>query len=726
MRDRTVSPPDGVREHSTAASDTSGEETEAPPPRAGYDDSTSQLPLWFERGLVVIIAAVASIGGFGLLLALLGKYSSWLAFSIGGVGAVIVSVAAWPRRAPGADRARAPRTVRFSALGMCAVALGFTLWNGIDAGHYVSVDRDPGVYAAAGKWIATHGSLQVPAGKQWLTKGPEFGLTSAGISLADANSSKSPNGDGKVQFQFNHLAPVLFAEAEDVGGDRLMFALPAVLGAVGLCMVYAVGCRLIRRPVLVLAAVAALGVSLPQISVARDTYSETSAQLLLWGGLWLLLVAFERRRAGVAFLAGVSIAGTMLSRIDALVYLIPLPFLGAVVLLAARSRETRAGLLRLYGAFLVGAVPVAVLATIDVANRSRSYYSALHSQVRDLRLGVVASFVAALVLLAVWPRLGALRTWAGRNRSALATTASAIIIFGLLLAWSIRPAVQHSYGVYNGTVASAQRTEGLALDPTRTYDEQTMVWVSWYIGPIALALAVIGIAMLASRFVKSAEPAAGLTLSVAGVGTALYLWTDQITPTQVWAMRRYVPAALPFFVLASAYALAMGVRALPRIGISREWGRLAVVAAVVAMIGFPLGVTLPVRSYQSQKNFLPAVNRACDTIGPDAAVLLVPGDRFRLTMPQVVRSYCDVPAAALAQQLSPERTKSLAAAWRAQGRRLWIMGSSPQVITNAVPGAQPFLAAGAYNTHRLNETLSRLPNTYRVETLQVYVANVSS
>ena len=77
-----------------------------------------------------------------------------------------------------------------------------------------------------------------------------------------------------------------------------MFRVPALLGAVGLLTIYAVGCRLIRRPWLVLAAIAGLAVALPEIQVTRDSFSEAATQVLLWGGVFLLLhrTASARRR----------------------------------------------------------------------------------------------------------------------------------------------------------------------------------------------------------------------------------------------------------------------------------------------------------------------------------------------------------------------------------------------------------------------------------------------
>jgi hypothetical protein len=684
------------------------------------------LPLWFERALVVVIAAVVFFGAFGLLMAVLGHFSVLPVFLVGGVGTVIASIFAWPKRKSDGP---APLGVRLPAIGMCVIALGFLVWNGVDNGHYVSVDRDPGVYAAAGKWISSNGSLEVQAGKTWTAKGAELGAARPGANPVFDWSSIGmyPEGDGLLEFQFNHLAPVLFAEGESIGGDRLLFAMPALLGALGLCAVFAAGCRLVRRPWLVLAAVTALGLSLPQMSVARDTYSETTAQFLLWSGLWLLLTAYERRRLGVALLAGLAVAGTMLSRVDALVYLIPLPILGGVTLLAARSREDRRFLWRMYAAVVLGALPMTVLGTVDLMYRTGLYYTALHSQIALLRLGFAASMVGAVALLVAWPRLDALRRWTEQKRSALAGVAAGVAVIGLLAAWALRPALQHSRLVFNTTTATLQASEGLLLDPSRTYDEQTMNWMAWYLGAVPLVFAIVGIGLLLSRLIRRPAPAIVLLLAVAGIGTAMYLWTVQITPTQIWAMRRFVPAALPFLVLASAFAIDAGLSLLPRLGLSRAWMRLIPITAVVPVIAFPVGVVLPVRSFQSQSGFLSVIDKTCDTVGPNAAVIFVSDDPLGLTLTQTMRSYCGVPATKLIKAISADRLKTTAGRWQAEGRTLWVLGSTPEAIAQSTPGLSlsPSLVGAAANTLQLAETLSRPPTTYRTEVLQVYAAKVT-
>ena len=215
-----------------------------------------------------------------------------------------------------------------------------------------------------------------------------------------------------------------------------------------------------------------------------------------------------------------------------------------------------------------------------------------------------------------------------------------------------------------------------------------------------------------------------LLLAVAGIRTALYLIKPQITPTQIWATRRFVPAALPFLVLAAAYALENAANLLPRLDLGPARARALTFGMAVAVVAFPLGTTLPVRSFESQAGFLSVVNATCDTIGKNAAVLFVPDDRLELTMPQTMRSFCGVPATKLTVALTPARRTAIAASWRAEGRTLWVLGSSPALITKSVPGVNPVFVSGAQNVHKLTESISRAATQYSSELLQVYAAQI--
>lgn len=668
------------------------------------------VPTWFQRGLVVAIAAIISWGGIGLFLAVIGHYRLDAVAIAGSIATVVLAALAWPRTETTA--AGGPQ-VQLPAIGMAVVAVGSVIWNAVHAGQHVVVDRDPGVYASAGKWIAEHGTLVVNAGKPW-----------AGILPVDYGSAGMyTEPAGTVEFQFNHLSPVLYAEANDLFGDRVLFLVPALLGGLALCAVYAVACRLVQRPWLALAAVTGLAVCLPQLFVSRDTYSETSAQLLLWGGLGLLLAAYDRRRAGTALLAGLAVGGALMTRVDALAYLIPLPLLGAVAWLAAIPGADRRSLGRTYAWFALGAAATAALSTVDVVTRAGSYVEHLHGQVTLLRLGFLGSVVAAVAIVLVWPRLAGLRRFATVHRARAATSVAAIAALGLLVMWAIRPAfVIGSGGDFPG-VGIDQAREGLPIDATRSYAEHTMVWMSWYLGAVVLAFAIVGVALLIWRFVRRGDAAAGLVLAAAGIGTALYLITPQITPVQIWAMRRYVPAALPFLVICAAVAIDMGLARLPRT--TEPAVRRVIAAAIaIALVGFPLSTTWPVRSFSPQAGYLTPVHRLCSVLGPRSAVLFGPGDISNITLPQTLRDYCGAESGGVFTALTTAEIQSVAAKWRQQGRTLWVVGSSPDAMAEVAPDLAAELVATVAANHMLEETVSRPPSAYVTEQLQLYAARV--
>jgi hypothetical protein len=667
------------------------------------------LPLWFERGLVIACAAVLSFGGFGLLLAVLGHYRMATAAVLGGLGTLAGSWLAWPRRRAG----RQARGAGLAAAGMCLVAIGFAGWNGLDAGHHVTTDRDPGVYTVAGKWIATRGDLDVETGAEWAAKG--------GTSLSVDTLGAYSEGVNRVEFQFNHLLPVLLAEANDLGGDRLMFRVPALLGALALGAVYAAGCRLVPRPGLVLAAVAALALSLPQLSVSRDTYSEPAAQFLLWSGLWLVLVALARRRLGPALLAGAALGGTMLSRIDGLVYLIPLPVLGAMAWLAARPGEDRRFLLRMYAVLLAGAVPPAILGLVDVVHHAGRYYTDLHGQVRTLQAGLALSVATAVALL-VASRTSYAAELARRvhsSRHTIGAVAAAGVGGGLLAAWALRPAVQHPRADPIPLVGGLQAAAGLPADPSRTYAENTVVWLAWYLGPVAVALAIVGAAILAARLCRRPN-AAGVLMLVPGLATAAYLSNPSITPDQIWAVRRFVPAGFPLVVLLAVFAVEAIALAASTTTTDRVPGVPIRAAGAAGLLAFPLGVTAPVRHFEPQAGHLGVVENVCRATGPRAAILFAAGDQGGRVLSPALRAWCDVPVAVLTAPPSEPRLRAISAAWRAEGRSLWLLGSRPDALARSAPWVRRQLIASAGSLRDLERTLNRPPQLYAITTLSVY------
>lgn len=660
-----------------------------------------------------------------MLLAILSWYSPGVALP---VGAVATGACVWLARpqtqsqADGQNREK-PGWLRdhLPAMTMTGAAAIIGLWNAAFAGEHVAVDRDPGVYLVAGRWIAQHGSLVVPAGNAWLGTFNSTVLNSSGTYQLPG---------GRLEFQFLHLVPALLAEASNLGGDGLMLRVPAILGAIALAAVYAAGTSLVRRRWVLAVAVTALGLSLPQLAVSRDTYSEPATQVLLWGGIWLLVRAYRERSTRVALVAGLMLGATLMTRIDAVVYLIPLPLLAAVGWLAAGDSGRRR-LRGIYFAVVCGVLPTAIVGTIDVQTRSSGYYDVLRSDVLALYAGLVLSLGGAVALAWLWPRATKVRARVVAGRPRLAVLAGGVVALGLVLAWVVRPFGPKTMltGPGADTVKALEQAEHLPL-VAESFAEHTMQWFAWYLGPVTLALAVVGLGFLTTRVVRRGNPAVLTLLALTGPLTAYYLWNPSITPDQIWAMRRFVPVSLPLFVLASAVALDTVGDVLQRR--SADWrffGRgLAtgtVVVSLVGVIAFPLASAVPVRSFRTQTGYLGLVERTCRLLGPHAAVVFPAAgyDGFALT--QTLRDWCGIPVAVLRGPTGRTEMAAIAAVLARSGRSLWMLGYIPSEITSAVPGLTPHLVGIATDYRELERTITRSPDGYAQGSLVVYAARVS-
>jgi len=680
------------------------------------------LPRWFEGLLIVAVAGVLSWGGAGLLLADLGKYSVVRAATLGCVGTLVGLLVAWRSLGPARPGSR-----HGVAIAMCVAAVAIAGWHGKNAGHHVAIGRDPGGYAVIGKWISQQGTLVVNVPEQW----------PASVESYSSGLYKMP--DNTLEYQWSHFFPVLLAEAEGFGGDALMFRVNAALLAISLCVVFAFGCRLVRRPGIVLAAVVGLGLSIPIMYTARDTYSEIGTQLLLWAGVWLLCLAFQRRGStsalGLALVGGGALGATVMTRIDGVAYLIVVPMLAAIGWLATKPnlRRATAGM---YAAAAAGATPAIVLGTLDVQRHSGNYYHDLHGEIASLYLAVCGSAVIGVAALIVIPRVPAVVDALVMRRNRLAVVAGSLVAALLLAAWFIRPSIQHmrwsdisASGPFIRLTEVLQRSAGVAVDGTRTYGEQSVRWFSWYLGPVTTFLAIIGAAALVSRTIRRPSAAGILCLGITGVLTAVYLWNPHIATDQPWASRRFVPASFPLFALLAASATATLAATFERAG-RRLLARVVVVACAAGMIGLPLQSSWPIRNASPYAGFSAAIKNMCTALGPDSAVLFLPELSQQAIVTQgraytaTVRSWCEIPVAWAPVHVDMESLLAMSARWRAAGRQLWVVAASGNDITGVLPDVRPTRVAAASSTTEFETTLIRRPAAYRPRSVEFWAAPV--
>jgi hypothetical protein len=522
-----------------------------------------------------------------------------------------------------------------------AVAAVFAVWQIAERTQQVIVLGDPATYLQTASWIARHGSLPIPYSAE------AFGGAHAGLTFASAGYY--PSGPG--------LSPAVMAGTPLVLAAAIWLAgVPAALvitPLAGACAVLSFGGLAGRlagarwAP----AAAAALALSLPEQYTSRGTFSEPLVQVLLFGGLCLLIDALgvtPKTTAGgidpgqdrvLAALAGLVLGLAVLVRIDALSDILPaVPFLG--LLLAARRRQGIPFGLGLAAGAGYGLAGGYVL--------SRPYLDLTGPSLRPL--GLITATVVGLTAIALgFPISGQLRRLrASKTAATWLPRAAAALVIVAFAALAVRPLLEGG-----------------------RYDQNALVWVIWYLGLPAVLLGASGLAVLASRGTKAVltwtDPGAqartwALPLLIALWVIVTVLWRPAISPEQPWASRRLVPFVLPGLILGAIMASAWLRQVAGQRGRARATSGV-VASCCAASLLIPATLTnLDLGSSPSAAGSgthltangmafrrigpgeLAAVDGLCAAIGPDASVVILDSltaDRFA----QVARGTCDTPAA---------------------------------------------------------------------------------
>jgi len=371
----------------------------------------------------------------------------------------------------------------------------------------------------------------------------------------------------------------------------------------------------------------------------------------------------------LALLAGLSLSFGLVISLTGLVYLVAaIPF--ACVLLVGRRQQALP--------FLIGSGLGVCYGILGCFLLDRPFFDSVGETVA--LSGVLAVWLIALAIAATQlARLGRVRrlvpAWLAKRPLRWLPEAGALLALAVLACFAIRPYVQTVHGhpslAEYKFVAALQRLQGLRVDPTRVYSEQTFYWVIWYIGLPTVLLGAVGLVIVLRRSLRALvtwrDPAGawrewGLPLAVICGGSAVALWAPDISPDQPWASRRLVVMVIPGLILFALWAASwLGRRARDR-GARPLTAALASAFCVAAMLvptvattfglGFshsgrsgglkPVAQGLALTKTGAGENA--AVASMCAQI-PHGASIVIVGWPTASGFAQVLRGMCGVPVA---------------------------------------------------------------------------------
>ena len=565
------------------------------------------------------------------------------------------------------------------------MAAGFGAWQIWLNSPQVIVTRQPGALFQVGYWIAGHGSLPIP---QSLT---DFGGAHPGLTFASTGLAASHGG---LVPQFALGLAIVSAGSWWIHAMTTAALISPVLGALAVLVFGGLAGRL-AGPQWAPPAAVVLAVTLPEQYTSRSAFAEPLAQLLLLGGLclvadsltirpdrawsprypsypgWLRWPGWLSPSTAAAGLGGLALGLGALASPSVLPALIPvIPFVG---LLAAARRPQALPL----GLGILAGTGYAIAATWVTAPAALADPGFPVRQASLIATGVAAATLAAVAVVA-WPRARsrAARLIPGLLRWRLPEVAAGLVAVALI-AFLIRPSVQTAHwdpgaGIA-GYVGALQKLLGLPVQPTRSYAEDSLYWVIWYIGVPALLLAGFGMALLVRRCVRAllawadadgTARAWGLPLLIFAWTTVAVLWDPHTTPDQPWASRVLVPLVLPGFILCAVWVAAWLDRRARERGAGLVAVSLAAACFVLAMVVPTAVTTFGITLSQSGTGHsgpaatglgvtrtgagqTDAVQDLCGAMSARMSVVIL--DRVAASeFTQVIRGMCGVPAGVMA------------------------------------------------------------------------------
>jgi hypothetical protein len=577
-----------------------------------------------------------------------------------------------------------------------AVAVIFAVWQVAERTQQVIVLGDPATYLQTAAWIARHGSLPIPY------SAGAFGGAHPGLTFA--STGFSPSGAGLAPAVMAGT-PLVLAAAIWLAGVPGALVMTPLAGACAVLSFGGLAGRLIGArwaP----AAAAALALSLPEQYTSRGTFSEPLVQVLLFGGLCLLidalLVTPQPAKAAAPDKTPASTPGstpdktpgstpgstpdkTPGSTPGSTPDKTPGSTLGNTP--GSTPGRTEPGQDRVLAALAGLVLGLAVLVRIDglsdilpavpllgllLAARRRQGIPFGLGLAAGIGYGLAGGYLLSPGYLDL----------VGPSVRPLALISAAVVVLTVV---AVAPSVQSQL---KRILASKPVTTGLpvaapalvivafivlAVRPlTQSHpDQNAMVWVIWYLGLPAVLLGAFGLAVLASRTTKALlswqDPGQqarvwALPLLIALWVLVTVLWRPAISPEQPWASRRLVPFVLPGLILGAIWASAW-LRDL-----AGQHGRARATSGVVASCcaaSLLIPATLTNLDLGSSPNAsgsgthltangmafrrigpgqVAAVDGLCTAIGPDASVVIL--DSLTADrFAQVTRGLCDTPTA---------------------------------------------------------------------------------
>jgi len=576
---------------------------------------------WLTVSFASLTLGIALIGWLGLILAEVGWFSIELLAAVWFIAVLVLATVNFRLRRKNqpattseskeqlVERFNLPGWIQYVLLAIWLVAAGWLFFRpheyvlgAADAGVYVNLaanidktgkiliddptlaDLDPALYPALLR--------QIPSQDQASRVAPYYILPGFYVTGSPA---------GRITPQFYPLHAVWQAIAfglGDVQATLLMTGLWALLGGLA---VYLSARRITGWEA---AFFGILGLTLNALMVwfARYPTTEALTLFLLWAAIWSLMIWLkgERHLALWGFLAGVTLGEVFLTRIDTY-FLLALP-VGIFLWLYWSGRWRRQHLW-----FFGPVILLTIHSFLHAWQQSRPYFVGIFAYgigilERNWMPLLFALIICIVILIFVGRHRGQLNQLE-RYKKPLLWVAVLTVLLLVTYGYFIRPNIGIVESTNEYWYGGEQIPAGL--------DKQNLLRLGWYLTPLSIALATVGICLMLLEINRQTA----VILFVGLLFSLLYLWRIQANPHQIYSMRRYVPAVLPFAMVAIAFFFGWLFKS------DQRWIRFA---GIVLGLTWLFIIGLSARQYIKQVDYagiLAQLENLDDQLEPDSILI---------------------------------------------------------------------------------------------------------
>ena len=560
---------------------------------------------WLEAFFLSGVGTVVALGWMGVVLATLGHFSVMVLGVIGYVLATVVVLLNRPIRLPRFRRLTRYEWALLILLAGCAIVFfrphEYVL-GGSDAGTYMNISATvarTGRFVLDDSWTRFLAEFAPVTLRQQPAPAQTQYLQFVGYYLDNADP-------GRVIPQFFPFHPILIAIGTALGGLSLGLLVTPLWGVLGIAAVYLAARKWFGAQVALLAATL-LALTPTTIYFARYPTTEPLTLLLIFSGLLAFQTLYDDAQASVwwGVWGGAAFGAAFLTRIDLPILLVVLIF--ALVWLRVQGRWSRGWT---FFTLVLGALVAHTVFNMVLINWPyvwNTYYAAfrLVGRLWPLAILIALSLVAIVVFGIRRRRQHSKLTLISARLARLFRLLLIVVLVGLsVYAYAVRPIVEpvQVFTAWPGNVE------------VPVLNGQNWVRLGWYLTPLGLALATVGVAWIIWR--ESLERL--MLFLLAGVLTTVqYVYNIMNMPYLIYAMRRYVPIVIPMLLIYAAYALVHMYQARSR--------RVMRFSAGVLTIALLIGLGYQSRLVVLPRDFFGAVTQLAELNGrlrPDAIVLM--------------------------------------------------------------------------------------------------------